>query len=190
MHHLEEEKGTPSDSGEGEDTVISQVKNRGERSPPIVVRVCVNGVELDDTGASVSLMGEVNYSKLFPECPLGPSEVRLQTYLGEAIPVVGSVVVHVEYEGQQVDLPLTVTKGNGLTLLGRTWLREIRLNWQSIYHASQPELSKVLDQYTEVFEDGLGTFKDYEAHLEVDPDAQPRSKISPLCHEKGRRRRT
>ena len=37
-------------------TVISQVKMGRERSPPIVLMVCVNGVELDmevDTGASV-----------------------------------------------------------------------------------------------------------------------------------------
>ena len=59
-----------------------------------------------DTGASVNLMREDNYYKLFPGCPLSKSEVRLQTYLGEAIPVVGSKVVHVEYEGQQADLPL------------------------------------------------------------------------------------
>ena len=43
---------------------ISQVKEGGEKSPPILVRVCVDGVELDmevDTGTSVSLMGEANY---------------------------------------------------------------------------------------------------------------------------------
>ncbi len=61
----------------------------------------VSGVDLDfevDTGASVSLMGEAEYSKLFPKHALHAleqSEVRLQTYLGEPISVIGSVVVKV-----------------------------------------------------------------------------------------------
>ena len=192
VHHLEE---TTSDSGEDDEapihTVISQVKNGEERSPPIVVRVCVNGVELDmevDTGASVSLMSEDSYSKLFPNCPLNATQVRLQTYLGEAIPVIGSLVAHVEYQGQQADLPLMVIKGKGPTLLGRTWLKQIRLDWRTICYAAQPGLSMVLDQYKEVFEDELGTFQDYEARLEIDPQAQPRfskARSVPYAMKKG-----
>ena len=154
--------------------MISHVK---ERSPPIVVRVCVNRVNLDmevDTGASVSLISQENCTRLFPNCPLNATEVRLQTYLGEALPVVGSVVVHVEYDGQKADLPLIVIKGKGPTLLGRTWLKQILLNWPSICYAAQPELSNLLDKYKEVFEDGLGTFRGYEAKLEIDLQAQPR----------------
>ena len=189
VNHLEEE--TTSDSEEDEapiHTVISLVKNGRERSPPIVVRVCVNGVELDmevDTGASVSLMSEDSYYKLFPNCPLNATQVRLQTYLGEAIPVVGSVVAHVS---QQADLPLIVIKGKGPTLLGRTWLKQIILDWPTICYAAQPGLSMVLDQHIEVFEDGLGTFRDYEARLEIDPQAQPRfnkARSVPYAMKKG-----
>ena len=35
-------------------------------------------------------------------------------------------------------------------------------------------LTNTLDQYREVFEDGLGIFQGLEAHLEIDPIAQPR----------------
>ena len=86
----------------------------------------MDGVDVEmevDTGASASLMGEDNYSKIFPGHSLNKSEVRLQTYLGEAISVVGSVAVKVEYEGQQAQLPLVVVKGNGPTFLGRNWLK-------------------------------------------------------------------
>ena len=58
-------------------------------------------------------------------------------------------------------------------------MKEIRL---SIYYAAHVELSKVLAQYKEVFEDGLGTLKNYEAHLEVDPKAQPH--LSPYFDKK------
>jgi len=50
--------------------------------------VCVDGVEITieiDTGASVSLMGEDNYNKIFPGHPFNQSEVMFQTYLSEAI---------------------------------------------------------------------------------------------------------
>ena len=80
----------------------------------------------------------------------------------------------VEYEGQQADLPLIVVEGKGSTLLGRAWLTQIGLNWPSISYAAQLELSKLLPEYKEVFEDGLGTFRDHEAQLEIDPQAQPR----------------
>lgn len=77
---------------------VSQVKEGNERSPPFVVRVGVEGIDLDmevDTGASVSLMGEDKYHKVFPGHSLNKSEVKLQTYLGEAISVVGSAVVKI-----------------------------------------------------------------------------------------------
>ena len=94
---------TSDTSGDDDDpiktvTEVSQVKEGKDRSPPILVRVCVEGIDLDmevDTGASVSLMGEDNYHKIFPGHSLNNSEVRLQTYLGEAIPVICSVVVNV-----------------------------------------------------------------------------------------------
>ena len=76
-------------------------------------------------GASVSLISQDNHTKLFPNCALNATEIRLQTYLGEALPVVGSVVVHVEYNGQKADLPLIVIKGKSPTLLGRIWLEQI-----------------------------------------------------------------
>ncbi|XP_064396342.1 uncharacterized protein K02A2.6-like [Halichondria panicea] len=193
VRYLEEE--TTSESEDAEDYIkmvadISQVKRR-ERSPPIRVTMSVSGVDLDfevDTGASVSLMGEADYSKLFPKHPLVQSEVRLQTYLGEPISVVGSVVVKVEYGGQTADLPLIVVKGNGPTLLGRNWLKAIRLDWQSIYYTEPAGLPKVLEKYSEIFEDGQGTFKGYEAHLEINPNAQPRynkARTIPYSKRKG-----
>ena len=111
----------------------------------------VSGVDLDfevDTGA---VMGEAEY---FPKHPLEQSEV---TYLGEPISVIGSVVVKVEYG------PLIIVKGNGPTLLGRNWLKDIRLDWQSIYYTEPAGLPKVLEKYNEIFEDSQG------AHLEINP---------------------
>ena len=86
----------------------------------------------------------------------------------------GSTDVQVSYEGQTAQLPLVVVKGEGPTLLGRNWLSKIRLNWSKIHHTSSPGLSELLSKYDEIFQEGLGTLKGYEAKIEVDPEATPR----------------
>ncbi len=116
-------------------------------------------------------MGEAEY---FPKHPLEQSEV---TYLGEPISVIGSVVVKVEYG------PLIIVKGNGPTLLGRNWLKDIRLDWQSIYYTEPAGLPKVLEKYNEIFEDGQGAH-----HLEINPSVQPRynkARTIPYSKRKG-----
>ena len=56
---------------------------------------------------------------------LQPSDVRLRTYTGEAMSVRGCVTVSVSYRQQQRELSLLVVQGEGPTLLGRDWLKEL-----------------------------------------------------------------
>ena len=81
--------------------------------------------------------------------------------------------MQVSYEGQTAQLPLVVVKGNGPTLLGRNWLSKIRLNGSKIHHTSSPGLSELVSTYDEVFQEGLGTLRGYEATIEVDHEATP-----------------
>ena len=98
----------------------------------------------------------------------------MQTYLGEPINVKGQVQVEVQYEQQQVKLPLVIVDGNGPSLFGRQWLDCIKLNWRLINHVQSETLQSVLDHHQEVFNSELGTLKGYEAKILVDTDAQPR----------------
>jgi len=133
---------------------VDSVEDRGECVPPIPV--CVQ-VELD-TRASLSLMSENVYHKLWPGRSLDSTTVRLQTYACESLKVVSSATVQVGYESQMVHvLPLIVVKGDGTTLLGRNWLHKlhkIKLNWRKIQQVRLQE--------------GLGTMKGYQAKIEVD----------------------
>ncbi len=108
--------------------MISVVKQGGVRQPPIKVQVgvdeCVVTMEVD-TGASMTIMSETCYHKLWPGRSLSPSSVRLQNYSKEPIPVVGMTTCQVCYEGQTAGLPLIIVKGNGPTLFGRNWLKSI-----------------------------------------------------------------
>jgi len=58
-------------------------------------------------------------------------------------------------------------------LLGRNWLHKIKLNWRKIQQVSKPRLHSLLEQYSEVFQVGLGTMKGYQAKIEVEPSAKP-----------------
>ncbi len=127
-----------------------------------------------DTGAAVSLVSEKTYRSLFPRTPLQPSTAKLRTYSGEPLMVQGQQMVQVQYGEQRAKLPLLVVRGSGPSLLGRDWLRIIRLDWKVINQVQGNALQEVLDRYGDIFKPGLGTLKGYKAKIHVDPDAKPR----------------
>ena len=119
-----------------EDFPLYQV--RLHKSPPIVVKIsvddCLITMELD-TGASMSIMSEHTFKGLWPGRSLLSTDVRLQSYSKEPIPVVGCCYVNLGYKGQSVNnVPLVVVEGSGPSLLGRDWLCRIQLDWKQIHH--------------------------------------------------------
>ena len=131
-----------------------------------------------DTGAAVTLISEETYNKHYQDKPLQKSSLKLKTYTGEPLQVVGQVTVTVSYHNQQGSYTLYVVKGAGPSLLGRDWLKHIRLDWKAIAttvnHINSPSYQTLLDQYSEVFRDELGTLKSIQAHLEVQPNSKPK----------------
>ncbi len=85
-----------------------------------------------DTGATRSLISEATYKKLFKNRLMEHSVVRLGTYSGEILKVVGEVTVVVLYGDQRVSLQLVVVDGDGVSLFGQNWLRHIHLEWVDI----------------------------------------------------------
>jgi len=130
--------------------------------------------------------------------------VALKSYSDHDIPVVGESTVHVQYNGQEADLPVIITEGDGIALMGRDWLSTLKLNWKEIsqvYETTSPslwhefqsnettivrELSSsseisflaiVLDlvqQYPVLFDGELGIIKGVTAKLVVKENATPR----------------
>lgn len=101
----------------------------------------------------------------------------LKTYTGDIIPVVGSCEVEVEYKGNNpVTLEGIIVKGSLPNLLGRDWLKEIKLNWSEIFQirVSDPELESLLEEYKEVFGKDLGMVKGVTAKIHVDEEAKPK----------------
>ncbi len=135
-----------------------------------------------DTGASLSVVSETTFARLWPGRSLEPSTVQLKTYTGEALQVLGSAQVHViGGDGQSADLPLLVVGTDGPTLLGRNWLRSLRLDWQQIHQLNDTPLERVLARHATIFNDELGTLKGFKAKIHVDPSITPRfSKARPV----------
>ena len=105
---------------------------------PLKVTLSVDNVDLDmevDTGASVSIISEETYSRLWPEGQqpsLQESAITLRTYSGEQLSIKGTLTVDVQYKDQKARLQLVVATGQGPSLLGRDWLSKICLNWTEL----------------------------------------------------------
>ena len=82
--------------GDTEDSLedIQVVKQAGVRKlPPLKISLQVDEGEIPmeiDTGASMSIMSEDTYRKIWPTRKLEVSNVKLQTYSEESLPVVGA----------------------------------------------------------------------------------------------------
>ena len=64
---------------------------------------------------------------------------------------------------------LTIVEGDGPTLLGRDWLKQLCLNWKEIFALyQQSSLQSVLDRHEELFQESLGTLKNFKAKIHVD----------------------
>ena len=146
---------------------------------PLQTTMVVEGHNLTmevDTGAAVSLVSEetVNNSSFLKCLPLKQTSVRLRTYTGQPVSVLGQLLVKVQHDEAQGTMPLQVVKGSGTTLLGRDWLQKFRLDWKTIFklHTSLT-VQEVLDNHKEVFSDKLGTLKDYKVKFYLEEQAKP-----------------
>ena len=170
---------TDSEQQEYSDSTIFQLS--GKSPNPFRVELCVLGKPLMfeiDTGASVTLISEQTCHKHYQDKPLQKSPLKLKTYTGEPLQVLGQMTVSVSYHSQQGSYTLYVVKGAGQSLLGRDWLKHIRLDWKGIAatvnQVNSPSYQTLLDQYSEVFSNELGLLKSTQAHLEVQLNSKPK----------------
>ena len=143
----------------------------------IEVEKCVIPMEVD-TGAAVSLVSSSLYQRLFPGLPLESSKLVLTTYTGEQLKLLGERMVEVKYGTQSKHLTLRVVEGSGPSLLGRDWLKEVKLDWRSIGMASinweKSQVHTLLSKYSSVFEEGLSVMNTFKARLHLKPGCKPK----------------
>ena len=151
-----------------------------QRVPPITVTAVLNGVPLlmeVDTGASASMISAATYkSALGSHPPLQPTNVQLRTYSGENIRVDGEIQVEIAVSnGEAKSLKLLVVGGNGSSLMGRDWLKELELDWREVKTVAQrDDLQALLKRFSGVFSSDLGTFTGPPVTLNVKENACPK----------------
>lgn len=170
-------------SEEPDDPAYALHYSTTKRPRPIVVSVTLSNVDTTmevDTGATLSVMSEETYNRLWdPDIRplLRPSSAQLTTYTGEKISVIGTINVDVSYQHQQHKLQLLIVPGTGPSLLGRDWLQHINLDWTrvNLLHSSPDKrIDEVLAKYPSVFKDDLGEIQGATATLNVDSSKPPR----------------
>ena len=147
-------------------------------SNPLKTALLVEGQQLTmeiDTGAAISLVSEETVkSSHLKDVPLLPSDVTLRTYTGEAVSVLGKLMVKVDKDEATVTLPLVVVKGEGTTLQCRDWLQKLKLDWKTIFKLnSTTTLQQVLDCHKSVFSIKLGNFKKSKVKFYLTENAKP-----------------
>ena len=158
-----------------------------ESSKPYVCELFLNGVSAQmeiDTGSAATIINANQYEVLQQQSKGRPLHLekdnlpRLRTYSGDTIMPLGKVVLDVCYQGDVCRLECLVVQGDGPNLLGRDWLQHIKLDWKQVYtltNAIEPEVkdSDFVESFPDLFKPGLGTFKDTQAHLYIDPNCEP-----------------
>ena len=87
--------------------------------------------------------------------------------------MLGQLQVSVRYNDQEQQLPLLVVADNGPLLWGRDWVSAIQLNLAQIKQVCAG-LGPLLQKYSEVFQEELGTLKGIEAKLVVQENGIPK----------------
>ena len=64
-------------------------------------------------------------------------------------------------------------EGTASSHFGRNWLIEITLDWKLIHQIANNELKILLSKYKDVFREELGPLKEFQAHIELVPNASP-----------------
>ena len=105
--------------------------NEVPRARAIKVDMMIDGRKVElilDTGSPVTILPEY----LTAGGKLENVRCQLTSYTGHPIPVKGRQKVKVEYQGQEKWLPALVVAGSRPPLMGRDWLKVIKLNWKEL----------------------------------------------------------
>lgn len=135
---------------------------------PYLIHLNVSGKILNfeiDTGSKISAISKECYDKYFSNIQIVCKALKLKSYTGSVIKPLGYIVVDVSYLSIRKSLELYIIENGGPPLMGRTWIRHLKLDFKD-YHCHSLADSNIDDcikslckDFPEVFAGGLGTFK-------------------------------
>ena len=165
----------------GSDWPMFTVSDSRGKCKEFIVPVAIDGKTVDmelDTGASVTIIPKSIWTDVLTSKPVEHTDidVKLQSYSGHEIPVIGEAKVQVAYRDQEAVLPVVITGNDGPVLMGRDWLPVLKLEWGQIKRISLEPVNKLdllQTKYSSLFDGNLGTIKGISAHLKLKENAVP-----------------
>jgi hypothetical protein len=187
------------------DIVSVNTSNSGRSQTPITVQVKIENravlrMEVD-TGSGVSTMPVQRFDKVFADFPRESPDVMLRTASGQLVLPNSMVKIQVEYNDQVKPLTLYLLDDPDFpVLLGRSWLRHMRLPWDDLFplavdnssvvhtcsntpievpvtsvQSSSPTLygQAILSEFPGLLESGIGKFSGPEQRLSIVDDVRP-----------------
>ena len=133
------------------------------------------------TAADFSIMSKSECLEKFADEPLTPLQVTLKKYTGEVLDVSGEMHCDTMYKGKQFSLPILVANYDAKpTLLGKNWMRLIKIEWGDIFCSpneavlsADSQLNDLLSKHSELFTESYEGMKGLEAHITMRDDARP-----------------
>ena len=108
---------------------------------------------------------------------------KLKTYSGKIVNPKGQCEIEFYYENKKVKTLFLITDKKSPNVLGRDILGKLKLNWESIFNSyvvtekcnsNNESLNKIISEYESVFSDELGTLKDVEIEIPIQPNVNPK----------------
>ena len=144
--HFVEEDPAVRQSASGSDWPMFTVSDSRGKSKEFIIPVAIVGKTVDmelDTGASVTIIPKSIWSDVLASKPVERTDVKLRSYSGHEIPVIGEAKVQVAYRDQEAVLPVVITGNDGSVLMGHDWLSVLKLDWGRIKRISLEPVNKL-----------------------------------------------
>ena len=158
---------------------------------PLKVEIKVNNKDIKyevDTGSGLTLISETTYKEKLSNYKLANTKIAIKTCANESLNVLGKLSVTAQSkEHLFTNFPLNVIAGDGVNLLGRNWLPEVKLDWAILFNPCQEKLNNIsktdaisekletlLKNYSEIFSSELGTIKCVKAKINIKANSQPK----------------
>ncbi len=171
-----------------EEDVVTVTYNR-RASDAMKVSVFLNDRQykmLLDTGAARTLVSERTWNDI-GRPQIQPTRLRLVTYTGEAIRLLGQARVKVRHRGKQLAADVVITAGDRQDVLGRDLLQILLPELATVCEpqvvgvVKKPKtdeptttLQQVLDRHQALFGDDFGCIKEVKASIRLKENAQPK----------------
>ena len=140
---------------------------------------------IDRQNASMEVDTGLPYHRFLKQCCARQecfcTIVNLCSYIGEAIPVLGSIDTEVRYNGQRACLTLLLVRGTGPSLVRRKWLDCLKINWSDVHCVNKTVLEKILQEYNSVFQDDSSRLQNYNFYQTWSSAMVFKNQISSLC---------